>query len=758
MKQASFRNFSVVIAAAFLVALPGSAQTTAFTFQGRLNEGTAPADGSYDLKFTLYDAAGAGGTTIGGPVTNAASVVSAGLFTVTLDFGAGGFTGEDRWLEIAVRTNGGGAFLTLSPRQRLTSTPYAITAAQVTGVVPGSSLAGSYTNAVNFSNSANVFSGSFWGNGAALSNVNAATLGGLLPSGFWQLNGNNVAPGQFLGPTNEQALELRVNGYRALRLEPNPNNAPNVIGGSPLNQVDTGVLGATVGGGGGYALPNRISANFGTIGGGINNMISSHGSGAVIAGGNSNTNDSPGSFIGGGGYNRIEVSTNNYPAVIAGGTGNRIQVDNENSAIIAGINNLLGNAAAWSFLGGGGYNHVEAGALAASIVGGALNTNGSAYSLVGGGSRNYLQPQSDYSLIAGGLNNTIESTASLSSIGGGWLNYIQGGADQSVIAGGNAGHILSGARESFVGGGFANTIQTNAFNAVVVGGAANTNSSAEAFIGGGFGNQVGTNSPYAAIGAGSANSILTHAEGAVIGGGNGNVVAAPFGTVGGGQQNTSSWTYATIGGGYQNLASGNFSGSGDSATVAGGWRNAAVGNNAVVGGGAENYASGDNAAIAGGVLNTNQTGYGFIGGGNQNLIEPFSRFSLIGGGDHHTIHSNSLYAVIAGGQANVIGTNATFGMVLGGFANEVRATNALAAGRRAKALHQGSFVWADSTDADFFSTANDQFNIRAAGACGSKQRPEAPRSMANPSSAAPSPPANSRTIRSRLKRSLRARW
>ena len=56
--------------------------------------------------------------------TNALDV-SNGLFTVTLDFGSGIFTGADRWLEINVRTNGGGAFTTLSPRQRITTVPYA---------------------------------------------------------------------------------------------------------------------------------------------------------------------------------------------------------------------------------------------------------------------------------------------------------------------------------------------------------------------------------------------------------------------------------------------------------------------------------------------------------------------------------------------------------------------------------------------------------------------------------------------------------
>ena len=101
------------------------AQGTQFTYQGRLNDGGA-ASGTYDLSFALYDAL-ANGNPAGGTVTNTATTVSNGLFTATLDFGAGVFPGANRWLEIAVRTNGGGAaYTTLSPRQALTPTPYAI--------------------------------------------------------------------------------------------------------------------------------------------------------------------------------------------------------------------------------------------------------------------------------------------------------------------------------------------------------------------------------------------------------------------------------------------------------------------------------------------------------------------------------------------------------------------------------------------------------------------------------------------------------
>ncbi|MEI8290826.1 MAG: hypothetical protein WCH99_15280, partial [Verrucomicrobiota bacterium] len=105
-------------------ALNCAAQGTTFTYQGRLNEGANPAGGNYDLRFAIYDASSAG-TQQGSWLTNSATAVSNGLFTVTLDFGAGVFTGANRWLEIGVQPAGGTNFATLAPRQPITTTPYA---------------------------------------------------------------------------------------------------------------------------------------------------------------------------------------------------------------------------------------------------------------------------------------------------------------------------------------------------------------------------------------------------------------------------------------------------------------------------------------------------------------------------------------------------------------------------------------------------------------------------------------------------------
>ncbi len=234
----------------FLIVNPAYAQGTAFTYQGRLNDGGNSANGSYDLTFSLFNT-NTGGSQIGGTLTNINVGVTNGLFIVTENFGAV-FNGTPYWLQIGVRTNGGSTFTPLSPRQALTPAPYAIfantasnvsgtiSAAQLSGPVGSGNLSGTYGKALTLNNPGNSFSG----NGANLTNVSATALNGLNASNFWQLGGNTVSAGQILGSTNNQPLELWVNNVRALRLEPGTNGqgAPNVIGGSPGNFVSNGVV------------------------------------------------------------------------------------------------------------------------------------------------------------------------------------------------------------------------------------------------------------------------------------------------------------------------------------------------------------------------------------------------------------------------------------------------------------------------------------------------------------------------------------
>ncbi|HKQ37896.1 MAG TPA: hypothetical protein VJ063_07445 [Verrucomicrobiae bacterium] len=163
------------------------AQSSTFTYQGRLTSGASAYTGVAEIQPTLWDAA-TGGTQVAG--NNPSSVlvnVTNGLFVLPLDFGNTPFgTGADRWLEIQLRTTLG-PFTTLTPRQRITATPYAlraanaataatattansVNAANIIGTLGLAQLPG--TLVTNSQTGVNL-TGAFSGNGAGLSNITA---------------------------------------------------------------------------------------------------------------------------------------------------------------------------------------------------------------------------------------------------------------------------------------------------------------------------------------------------------------------------------------------------------------------------------------------------------------------------------------------------------------------------------------------------------------------------------------------------------
>ena len=336
------------LAAANLVSHAASLGT-AFTYQGRLQDGPLSATGSYDIRFTIYDAL-SGGVPVGNSLTNAATLVTNGLFTVSLDFGTTVFAGNARWLDLAVRTNGGAAFVPLIPRQPLSPAPNAIYAAK----------AGTAASAATASA---VAAGSVGTAGLAVGAVDSSRIADgaigttdlsptVLSNTFWRLGGNaHTTPGaNFLGTADNQPLEFKANGQRALRLEPGTGGLPNLVGGAGVNTVEVGVFGAVIGGGGAPAWPNRVAANNGIIAGGIGQQLNSGADNAVISGG---------------AFNVIESSASD--AAISGGRGNRIQSSAVYAAIGGGLNNTNGPSAIAATIPGGRDNY--AGGLASFAAG-----------------------------------------------------------------------------------------------------------------------------------------------------------------------------------------------------------------------------------------------------------------------------------------------------------------------------------------------------------------------------------------------------
>ena len=137
-------SFGVLLLVGVIVArVPAEAAVgTAFTYQGRIAQTGTAVTGLLDFEFQLYDAALVG-SPVGAAIPLADVSCSNGLFTVTLDFGAAAFNGDQRWLEIRVSPDiSSTAYTTLIPRQEMTPTPYAIFSTDAANAVTA-------TNAVN---------------------------------------------------------------------------------------------------------------------------------------------------------------------------------------------------------------------------------------------------------------------------------------------------------------------------------------------------------------------------------------------------------------------------------------------------------------------------------------------------------------------------------------------------------------------------------------------------------------------------------
>jgi N-acetylneuraminic acid mutarotase len=183
--------FVVLLMAEFVARAAAQPPGTTFTYQGRLSTSGVPANGTYDLRFSLWDAE-SGGNFLGNAITNASMSVAGGIFVATVDFG-NFFDGSSRWVEIGARTNGSVAFVTLSPRQPLTPSPYAI-----------------YAGAVNAAGIAGTIAPANIGNGTITSNMLAPGAA----AANLAANGQAVVPGGgILLSSDPNATNLTGAGY-----------------------------------------------------------------------------------------------------------------------------------------------------------------------------------------------------------------------------------------------------------------------------------------------------------------------------------------------------------------------------------------------------------------------------------------------------------------------------------------------------------------------------------------------------------------
>lgn len=645
---------------------------SSFTYQGRLIRDTAPVDGvTCDFTFDLYDVA-TGGTRL--ETDSKSASVEDGYFSVALDFGSEAFTGEARWLAVAVHCPGDAFSVPLDDqRMSLTAAPYAHS------LRPGSTTSGSASGAFPGQAVLNV-------ENKELSAGRAAIFG---ISGSW-------VPGH---PDKEAGVRGEAaDGY-------------GVVGRSTSS---TGVVGLSTSGDG---VLGRSTDNYGVYG------ISSNGYGVVAVGGAGDL----------GLRNGTIYATEYDDSDLALHSNNNVDVhldDDDNStsqfrifngadAVVfavdesgvitgnlgpangwaltgnAGTNpgaNFLGttdnhplelrvndtralrlepNTVSPNFVGGYGNNDVTAGVVGAAIGGGGApsdfwggpypNRVTDAYGTVGGGAANQAGDDADttynadFATVGGGFNNTAS---------GAW----------STVAGGQGNEANN--QSATVAGGTGN--QASEAYATVGGGDTNRASEAHATVGGGFANYA--TGEASTVGGGTANEAS--GEEATVSGGELNRARGNHATVGGGFWNTASGAAATIGGGQHISATGwvavvsggsHITVTGNYATVGGGGFNTASGHGAVVaGGGGEdpilartlpNTASGALSSIGGGGLNSASEGYATISGGLENSADAWS--ATIGGGEQITVSGS--WATASGGRLNTAGGE--YSTVSGGWSN-----------------------------------------------------------------------------------------
>ena len=241
MKQRFANLFALLTTVTILFgAARASAQTSSFTYQGRLTDGGTAANGNYDLQFGLWDSLGSGAP-IGAPLTFNTVAVSNGVFTVTLDFGANSFSGANRFLEISARPSGAGSFTLLVPRQQVTATPYAIrsvssssadTAAAATNATQLGGVAASQYVQTNDSRLADLRLP------AAGSTNYIQNSGSQQTTSNFNVSGNGTAGGTLSGNIINTGSQFNINGIRVLS-EPGGSCGSNLFAGDFAGQTNT---------------------------------------------------------------------------------------------------------------------------------------------------------------------------------------------------------------------------------------------------------------------------------------------------------------------------------------------------------------------------------------------------------------------------------------------------------------------------------------------------------------------------------------
>ena len=457
------------------------AQTTAFTYQGKLADNGADVNGLYDFTMTLWDA-GTNGTQIGPTLNLVNRQVTDGIFTLTLNFGPGVFTGQFRFLEISLKPSGSSDPPTvLSPRQLVVSAPYAI---KSLGSISADSLSVACANCITAGQILSVNGGAIIGSiplsalppGSANYIQNGATE---QPSSTFNISGIGRAS------TFDAATQFSIGGNR-------------ILGNAGFNNLFAGVaagLSNTTGDNnsfygqqtGTFNTSGNGNSFFGSLAGQANNTGSENsffGRGA----GFSNTIGSGNSYFGSN-AGRLNVGGNNNSFFgLTAGSGT---IGSDNAFFGANAGKLNTNGANNSFFGSSsGVNNSASNNSFFGKSAGASNTTGA--------NNAFLGADSGASNVSGSNNSFFGRSSGLTNTTGSLNAFFGTEAGSANVAGG--GNSFFGWRA-----GFSNTSNGNSF----FGKAAGTNNSTgfnNSFFGWETGfNNKGNNNAFFGVSAGFAN-------------------------------------------------------------------------------------------------------------------------------------------------------------------------------------------------------------------------------------------------------------
>ena len=433
-----------------------SAQTTQFSYQGHLTNGSVPANGTYDFQFQLWNGP-AGGTQLGPTQTITGVPVADGVFHVFLDFGFQ-FNGANCWLQIFVRQAGSPMYTTLNPRKPISTVPYAVRSLFAALASDATQLGGINANQYVLTNDPRMTDARPPTAGSAnyIQNTTVRHTANFNISGDGQLGGSISAA------SVNAAAQYNIGGSRVLSVSADSNLFVGV--GTGVANT-TGIGNSFVGRGAGAANTSGNGNSFFGSFAGLSNT--SGGSNAFFGGdaGRANTGGGGNSFFGDG-----------------AGLFNTIGGDNAFFGRLAGSANTTGNGS--SFFGGlAGKSNIGSFNSFFGYTAGEMNTTGSdnAFFGVSSGTLNVGGSNNSFFGSNAGLSNVNASKNSFFGFASGAQNtsgtenaffgYAAGSnnisGNNNTFFGSEAGLVSTGDNNTFVGRGAGDSNTTGSNNTII---------------------------------------------------------------------------------------------------------------------------------------------------------------------------------------------------------------------------------------------------------------------------------------------------